>query len=578
MSELKRLYPYLAKYKWSIIFGLLFVVIANSVALAVPWVVKFAIDALEQGVPASRLADYAWAIVGITVLQGVFRFLMRRVLIGTSRKIEYDLRNDFFSHIQRLSFSFYNRTSTGDLMARATNDLNSVRDLVGPALMYSFSTLVAIGVSLYWMFRIDPLLTILSISVLPALAILVNKMGKALHKAYREVQDQFSTMSSMVQENLGGVRVVKAYGQESSEIDRFGRLSREYVRRNMVSAKLSAAFRPLLRVVVAFALAIVLWFGGYRVISGSMSIGEFVAFMGYLGALTWPMIGVGWVINLLQRGTASLVRLKAVWDETPDIAEGSQTRRIDEIGGDIVFRGVTFGYNGQEVLKGLDLTIPEGKTIAIVGRTGSGKTTLVNLIPRWFEPRRGSVTIGGVDVRTIPLALLRSRIGYVPQDIFLFSDSIENNIAFGLSETDRDQVVRAARTAHVHEDIEELPRGYETPLGERGVNLSGGQRQRLAISRALIIDPEILILDDALSSVDSDTEAEILRRLSGLQGRRTVVIVSHRISSVINADEILVMEDGRIVERGTHQELVEADGVYAEMYKKQLITAELESL
>lgn len=578
MDVLSRLKPYLLNYKWPITFGLVFVVVANTVALAVPWVVKYAIDALESGLPASKLAQYAWIIIGLTVLQGVFRFAMRMVLIGTSRRIEYDLRNDFFTHIQKLSISFYNRTSTGDLMARATNDLNSVRDLVGPALMHSFSTFIAIAVSLYWMLRIDPFLTLLSLSVLPVLAILVNRMGRALHRAYRDVQDQYAVMSSMVQENLGGVRVVKAYGQEAAEAEHFEGLNVEYVRRNMVSAKLSAAFRPLLRVVVALALAVVLWFGGNRVMTGAMSMGEFVAFMGYLAALTWPMIGVGWVLNLFQRGTASLARLNAVLDQSPEITDGPHTRKGEGVSGDIVFDAVGFSYSGHKVLNGLDLTIPEGRTIAIVGRTGAGKSTLVDLIPRFFDPNEGTVSIGGVDLRTIPLAELRSSIGYVPQEVFLFSDTIENNIAFGIPETDEGRVERAARLSHLHDDILGFAKGYKTSLGERGVNLSGGQRQRAAISRALILDPKILILDDSLSSVDSDTESEILNHLAELRAGRTVVIVSHRISSVINADEILVMDDGRIVERGKHDELIAADGSYAEMYRKQLITAELESL
>lgn len=575
---MSRLNKYLLKYKWSIVFGLLFVFTANTVTSIVPWVVKYAIDAIEEGRPASRLAEYAWIIVGLMVLQGIFRFLMRRVLIGTSRKIEYDIRNDFFSHIQRLSFNFFNRTSTGDLMARATNDLNSVRDLVGPALMHSFSTLVSIIVSLYWMIRIDPLLTLLALAVLPALAVLVNRMGRALHRVYRDVQDQYAVMTSMVQENLGGVRVVKAYGQEASEIGRFAGLNRDYVEVNLRSAKLSAVFRPMLRVVVVLALAMVLWFGGNRVISGAMSIGEFVAFMGYLAALTWPMIGVGWVLNLFQRGTASLARLNTIWEEVPDIADGADTRPVRGVEGDIVFDNVSLYYNDHEVLRDLSLTIPQGKTIAIVGRTGAGKSTLVNMIPRFFDPKAGSVTIGGIDLKTIPLATLRSHIGYVPQEIFLFSDSIENNIAFGAFEKNNMEIERAAKLSHLHDDIQEFHDKYKTPLGERGVNLSGGQRQRTAIARALVLDPKILILDDSLSSVDSDTEQEILNHLAEIKDGRTVVIVSHRISSVIAADEILVMDDGRIVESGTHSELISAGGSYSEMYRKQLITAELDSI
>jgi len=574
----KRLTTYLLRYKRSIAFGLVCVAAANSIALLAPWLIKYAVDAIEQGRPASELAKYAWLIVAVTVVQGVFRFLMRMVLIGTSRRIEYDIRNDFFAHLQSLSFSFFNRTSTGDLMARATNDLNSVRDLVGPALMHSFSTFIAIVVSLYWMVRIDPTLTLMALAVLPALAILVNRMGGKLHAAYRDVQDQYAAMSTMVQENLGGIRVVKAYGQEAAEAARFADLNNEYVSANMRSARLAALFRPLLRIIVAVALAVVLWFGGNRVIAGAMTMGEFVAFMGYLAALTWPMIGVGWVLNLFQRGAASLARLNAVWDETPEIADGGGTLPVRDVDGDIVFENVSFSYDGEEVLKGLDLTIRSGRTTAIVGRTGAGKTTLVNLVPRLFDPTGGSVSIGGTDVRRIPLSVLRSHIGYVPQDVFLFSDSIANNIAFGAETPTRAEIERAAALARIDDDIEALPEKYDALLGERGVNLSGGQKQRVAIARALILDPRILILDDALSSVDSDTEREILEELAKLRESRTVIIVSHRISSIAIADEIVVLDGGRITEHGTHAELVAARGLYAEMYRKQLITEELESI
>jgi ATP-binding cassette subfamily B protein len=577
MNSLYRLKPYFAKYKGAVVFGLFCVVIANAVTLAVPWVVKYAIDAIESGVPASKLATYAWWILAITIVQGVFRFLMRRVLIGTSRKIEYDLRNDFFAHIQRLSFSFFNKTGTGDLMARATNDLNSVRDVVGPALMYSSSTIVAIIVSLYWMIRIDLVLTAVALALMPILAVIVNRMGKALHRAHRKVQDHFSFMSSMVQENLGGVRVVKAYGQEDNEIRRFADLNEQYVDLNMKSARLSAMFRPMLRLVATVGLVAVLWVGGLKVMNASMTIGEFVAFMGYLGLLTWPMLATGWVINLFQRGAASMIRLNAIFDAEPDIEDSPNLLPVSEIDGDIVFDNVSFSYNGTEVLKDLSLVIPKGKTIAVVGRTGSGKSTLVNMIPRFFDPKEGSVTIGGTDLKRIPLAVLRSGIGYVPQETFLFSDTIEENIAYGLAEKDADRVEEAARVSHLSGDIEEFPQKYQTLLGERGVNLSGGQRQRTAISRAIILNPKILILDDSLSSVDADTEVEILKGLSGTEGPRTTVIVSHRLSSVIDADEILVMDQGAIVERGTHTDLVAAGGIYASMYEKQLIAAELEA-
>jgi len=577
MNSLYRLKPYFVKYKWAVFSGLIFVVIAHSVILTVPWVVKYAVDAIESGLPASKLAYYASLILGLTLVQGVFRFLMRRVLIGTSRKIEYDLRNDFFSHIQRLSFGFYNRTSTGDLMARATNDLNSVRDVVGPGLMYSSSTIVAVVVSLYWMIRIDLVLTAVSLALMPALAVIVNRMGRALHKAHRKVQDHFSFMSTMVQENLGGVRVVKAYGQEENEIGRFADLNEEYVGLNMRSARLTAMFRPMLRLVSTVGLVAVLWIGGLKIMNGGMTIGEFVAFMEYLAMLTWPMLATGWVINLFQRGAASMARLNAIMDEEPDIEDAPDALPIKQIDGDIRFENVSFSYNGTEVLKDLSISIPKGKTVAIVGRTGSGKTTLVNLIPRFFDPSAGSVTIGGTDLKKIPLKVLRSGIGYVPQETFLFSDTIEENIAYGLIDKDSDRVRRAAAIAHLSGDIEEFPKKYETLLGERGVNLSGGQRQRTAISRALILDPEILILDDSLSSVDADTEVEILKGLSGANGRRTTVIVSHRLSSVIDADEILVMDRGGIAERGSHAELLAAGGLYASMYEKQLIAAELDA-
>jgi ATP-binding cassette subfamily B multidrug efflux pump len=578
MNSLYRLKPYIAKYKWAVVVGSICLVIANVVAMVVPWMVKDAINAIEAGLSASKLAKYALIILGLTLVQGVFRFFMRRVLIGVSRRIEYDLRNDFFSHIQKLSFSFYNRTSTGDLMARATNDLNSVRDAVGPGFMYSFTTIVSIIAGLYWMVRIDLVLTLVSLALLPILGVLVNKMGRAMHQAYRKVQDHFSTMSSMVQENLSGIRVVKAYGQEENEIDRFSDLSREYVHLNMHSARLSAMFRPLLRLVATVVIVAVLWAGGLKVISGALTLGGLVAFMVYLGMLTWPMLAAGWVVNLFQRGAASMARINAIMEAAPDITDGPRTLPIKEIDGDIKFENVSFSYNGSQVLDKVNLLIPKGRTVAIVGRTGSGKSTLVNLIPRFFDPKEGSVTIGGVDLRRVPVAVLRSGIGYVPQETFLFSDTIEANIAYGLAEKDLARVEEAADIASLSGEVEEFPDKYQTLLGERGVNLSGGQKQRTAISRAVVLRPKILILDDSLSSVDADTEVEILKGLSAHNGSRTTVIVSHRISSVINADEILVMDKGAIAERGTHARLIAAGGVYAAMYRKQLLTAELEAM
>jgi ATP-binding cassette subfamily B protein len=580
MSPGRRLLGYILRYRRSFLLGFVCVIATAAVGLAGPWVLKYAIDDLEGGVDAGKVRVYAAALLALAAVGGVFRFLMRRIIIGASRDIEYDLRNDFFAHLQRLDLAYFQRHRTGDLMSRATNDLSAVRMMIGPAIMYSATTALTFVVATGLMLSIDARLTLFALVPLPLVSVFVAYFGAVIHRRFERIQEQLSEISAMTQETLSGVRVVRAYRQEPAEIERFRLANEEYVRRNKGLIRVQAMYFPSMGFLMGIGALLVLWLGSREVVAGRMTVGELVAFNAYLMMLSWPMIAFGWVTNLLQRGMASWKRMLEVLDSRPGVTDAEATRHIVDVAhitGHVEFRHLTFAYGDEIVLRDISAVLPAGTTTAVVGATGSGKSTLLNLLARLHEPPAGTVFVDGVDVRHIPLAVLRGAIGFVPQEPFLFGATIAENIAFGArgDEDRRSRIEATAALARLDKDLAGFPKGYDTIIGERGITLSGGQKQRTAIARALMIDPRILVLDDALSAVDTYTEEEILGRLAGVMRQRTSIIVSHRVSTVRSADQILVFAEGRIVERGTHDQLVAGRGVYAELYRKQLLEEEL---
>jgi ATP-binding cassette subfamily B multidrug efflux pump len=594
VTPVRRLLPYVNRYRRQFALGFICLVIASSVFAVVPRVLQFAIDDLYKGVTRGKLGRYSTLLLLIAATGGYFRYQMRRIIISASRGFEYDLRNDFFAHLEKLPLAYFQANRTGDLMSRATNDLSAVRMMVGPAVMYLSTTLITAAVSLSLMFSLDARLTLLALIPLPFVSIAVKMFGTAIHKTFERVQERLSDMSAVVQESLTGVRVVRAYGQEAAEIDRFRRSNLDYLEHNRRLSRLQGGFFPTMSLLLGFGALIALWLGSRAVMSGRITVGQLVAFNAYLANLAWPMIAFGWVTNLLQRGMASWKRMLEIMDTKPAIRDeyrdsgfgigesglgrGGSKEQDPAIVGAIDVRDLTFAFGDTEVLSHVSFSVKAGETLAVVGATGSGKSTLVNLLPRLHNPPRGAVFIDGRDVLDIPLADLRGAIGFVPQEPFLFSDTLAANVALGVPEVpvkEPERVRAAGVVAQLDKDVADFPKGYDTMVGERGITLSGGQKQRAAIARAVVIDPRILILDDALSAVDTYTEEEILSRLRGVMRERTSIIISHRISTVRDADHIIVLDAGRLVERGRHEELILRGGHYAELYKKQLLEEEL---
>jgi ATP-binding cassette subfamily B protein len=605
-NSLRPLLPYLKRYRWPYVAGSLCVLLTNGIWILFPLVLGKAADDLHEGVTRHKLLLYAGALLSLAITKGIFQFLTRWIVIGVSRDIEFDLRNDLFARLEGLSYSYYQRNRTGDIMARATNDLSAVRMLLGPAVMYSANTLVYTAGALAFMISISPWLTLYTFLPLPAVSIVIQTFGRRIHDRFERIQAMFSDISARAQENFSGARLIRAYVQEDAEIRAFETENQEYIRRSLRLVRLMGMLWPTLELMLGCAVVLVLWLGGREVIhglstvtlvtnpgpsipavrvptpgitttlslSGSMSVGQFVSFSTYMMQLTWPIIALGWVINIFQRGTASLIRINEIMQEQPEIKDvpGAQDYEIE---GEIEFRGLDFSYESKQVLHDLSLRVPAGSSLAIVGPTGSGKTTLVSLIPRIYDADPGTVLIDGRPIRDYSVASLRTNIGFVPQETFLFSDRIRENIALGVASATDQQIHNAAAAADIAADIESFPEGYDTMVGERGITLSGGQKQRTAIARALMRNPKILILDDALSSVDTHTEDKILNHLRDVMQGRTTIFISHRVSTVRNADRIAVLHSGRIVELGTHDELLALNGYYSDLYNKQLLEEEL---
>lgn len=581
MKSLLTLNKYFLKYKSNIILGIIFILLSNAAQVFIPILLKDSIDALQKNITQELLIRYSLLIIGTAVVGGVFRFLIRTTIIIVSRKIEYDLRSDFWEHIQKLPTRFFQNNSTGNLMAHATNDISAVRMYIGPAVMYSIDTFSKFVIVIIIMLNLNVMLTVYALIPLPLLSFLVYKLSKKIHSRFTKIQEKFSEITAKAQESFSGIRVVKSYVREKDELKRFTKLSDDYLNRNMDKVKIQAFFMPMLFMITGLSVIVIVWIGGSMAIEGELTLGEIMAFVAYLGLLIWPVIAIGWVLNIIQQASASMKRLLKIFGEIDDIKDTEITNNGDqEIKGKIEFKNVSFRYGNElpYVLKNINLQIPVGGSLAIVGRTGSGKTSLISLIPRLFDTTEGEVLIDGINVKLIPKHILRKSIGLVFQETFLFSDTLYNNIAYGNDISEKELIDNVSEISQLKKDIDTFSNGYETILGERGITLSGGQKQRTSLARALAINPKILILDDSFSAVDTNTEEEILNKLKNFMDGRTSIIISHRISTVKNADNIIVLDDGKIIEQGRHEELVAYNGVYADMYNKQLLEEELKEI
>lgn len=582
-EKLKPLFPYMRRYTRTYVWGGLAAIFSSAVWVFFPHVIGLAVDDLNHGVTNRKIFVYAGLLIGISLAKGVFLFLTRWILIGISRDIEFDMRNDLFLQLEKQPAEYYQQRRTGDIMARMTNDLNAVRMLLGPGIMYSLNTLLFSVFALYFLLRISPLLTLAALVPLPLASIFVQVLGRKIHERFERIQAMFSDISAFAQENFSAARLIRAFAQEQAQVNAFETANKEYIRRGLLLVQLMGMLWPTLEFILGLAMVIVLLLGGRLVIAHKITVGNFTAFSTYLVMLTWPIIALGWVVNLFERGTASVVRIHELLAEEPTIDDRDAAASLigDDIKGEIEFRHLTFHYDHPDgtpapaVLRDISLTVPAGSSLALVGPTGSGKTTLVNLIPRVYDAPAGSVLVDGRPVREYPLDTLRESIGFVPQETFLFSESIRENILFGAPDASNEQMLGAAQSAHIRSEFEAFPHGFETVVGERGLTLSGGQKQRTALARALVRDPKILILDDSLASVDTYTEERILEELRTRMQGRTTILISHRVSTVRNADRIAVLVDGKIAELGTHDELLEKGGYYASLHEKQQLEEEL---
>lgn len=581
MKSLLSLKKYFFRHKVKLYWGILFILLSNITQVYIPIFLRDGIDGLQSDISQSKILEYALLICAAALFSGFFRFLIRQTIIVVSREVEFDLRQDFWSHLQTLSLRYYQNTSTGDLMAHATNDISAVRMFVGPAVMYSIDTFTKMVMIIVIIVMMDWQLTIAALLPLPFLSYMVYKLSKKIHIKFEKIQAKFSELTTRAQESFSGIRVIKSYLREESEVKLFEKLSKDYLDRTMDKVRIQSWFAPLLYMITGLSIIIAIWFGGMKVIEQTLTLGELSAFIVYLGLLIWPVIAFGWVLNILQQSSASMKRLNVIMDVKKEIADSEETdNSIKDIKGKVEFKNVSFRYgeNLPVVLDNINLEISQGETIAFIGRTGVGKTTLLNLIPRLYDVTGGEILIDGINVKRIPIDVIRSSVGLVPQETFLFSDTLENNILYGVKDKDDSIIDRVAGISQLSKDVEDFPKKYQTILGERGLTLSGGQKQRACLARALAVNPKILILDDSFSAVDTHTEEEILKNLKAFMENRTSIIVSHRISTVKDSDKIFVIENGIIAEEGTHEELIELNGIYADIHQRQLLEEELKQI